>query len=96
MGTKLAKCQSDQSQTQGSPPAGHLVSRAQLQNLNIRKGAQKDKRVSGSHWSMTSLARCVLPGCDPFHAEAERQGMMLPTRQDGNGVGRPIRAHPLC
>lgn len=86
--TKLAKCQSDpSSQAQGSPPAGHLVSGAQLHDLNIRKGslqAQEDKRgqwQSSALWSMTCLAHSVLPGCDPFHAEAERQGMMFPTRK---------------
>lgn len=59
MGTKLAKCQSDQSsQTQGSPPAGHLVSRAQLQNLNIRKG---HRRINGSMAVISSLVH-GLPG----------------------------------
>lgn len=41
---------------------------------------------------MTCLAHCVLPGCDPFHAEAEAgHGASL----GGNGVGRPAGARGL-
>lgn len=43
--------------------------------------------VIGSLLHELSGSLC-LRGCDPFCAEAERQGMV----QDGNGVGR---AHPL-
>lgn len=96
MGTKLGKCQSDQSsQTQGSPPAGHPVSGAQFRPRYMTWTSERVSRhrrikgVSGGQqlpgpWPawLTVSCQAVIP-----FLQRLRQGVMLPSRQDGDGVG---------